>query len=111
MAFALINNTIRLNIISKQNEIKTMQLVGASDTFIMRPFLTNALIQGIMSSIVSIAIIIAAILSYQNASDDIVKISYLLHSFVVVIIAGILVTMFSTFLSVKNYLKDDLEKR
>lgn len=109
MAFALINNTVRLNIHSKQNEINTMQLVGASNSFIMKPFLINAFILGFVSSIVSIAVIIAAILSYQNASDDIVKISYLLQSFMVVLVAGIFVTLFSTFLAVKKYLKNELE--
>jgi cell division transport system permease protein len=35
----IIGNTIRLNILSKRDEILVMKLVGATDAFIQRPFL------------------------------------------------------------------------
>jgi cell division transport system permease protein len=35
----IIGNTIRLNILSKRDEIVVMKLVGATDAFIQRPFL------------------------------------------------------------------------
>jgi len=110
MAFALINNTVRLNIHSKQEEIKTMQLVGASNSFIMKPFLINAFVQGLFSSLLAIAIVVASILSYQSAFEELIRISYLLESFFLVSIAGVLVTCISTYLSLKHYLKLDIEE-
>lgn len=55
ITIVLINNTIRLSIYSKRFIIRTMQLVGARGRFIRRPFLIEALYQGVLSSILAIA--------------------------------------------------------
>lgn len=48
ISFVLISNTVRLSIYSKRFTIHTMQLVGATDGFIRRPFiLTNTLVGAI----------------------------------------------------------------
>ena len=47
IALALINNTIRLSIYSKRFIIKTMQLVGATQGFIRRPFVLTGIRHGI----------------------------------------------------------------
>ena len=39
IAFALINNTIRLSVYAKRFLIRTMRLVGATNSFIQKPFL------------------------------------------------------------------------
>ena len=44
---ALINNTIRLSIYSKRFLINTMQLVGATRSFIRRPFIFKSALHGI----------------------------------------------------------------
>lgn len=54
ITIVLINNTIRLSIYSKRFIIRTMQLVGATGRFIRRPFLIEALYQGILSSVLAI---------------------------------------------------------
>ena len=41
ISFALINNTIRLTVYSKRFLIHTMKLVGASRSFIRKPFLAR----------------------------------------------------------------------
>ena len=51
IAIVLINNSIRLKIFSKRFIIKTMQLVGAKRRFILKPFLIEAVILGIIGSI------------------------------------------------------------
>ena len=45
IAFALINNTIRLSVYSKRFLIRTMRLVGAESSFIQKPFITNGVYQ------------------------------------------------------------------
>ncbi len=55
ISIVLINNTVRLNIFSRRFSIRTMQLVGATQGFIQRPFLYNALLQGAISALIAIA--------------------------------------------------------
>lgn len=50
-AVLLINNAIRLAILSRQGEVRIMKLVGATDKFIRAPFLIEGLICGIGGAI------------------------------------------------------------
>ncbi len=107
MAYALINNTIRLLIYSKRFEIKTMQLVGATASFIIKPFLKKAFILGLFSSLIVIALLIVGILYYQNSVEDIIKIRHIEFVFSLILFTGLLITMLSTYLSVNSYLNTD----
>lgn len=49
ISFVLINNTVHLSIHSRRFTIHTMQLVGATDSFIRAPFLRNNLLCGLIS--------------------------------------------------------------
>ena len=104
MAIALINNTIRLLLYSKRFEIKTMQLVGATRNFILKPFIVRAFWHGFISSMLVIALIILGILLYQNNTEDIVKIGHLEISFVVVLLAGVTLTTLATYRAVSIFL-------
>ena len=53
ISFVLINNTVRLSIYSKRFTIHTMQLVGATDSFIRRPFVIANSVVGAVSGIVA----------------------------------------------------------
>lgn len=110
MVIALIGNTVRLMIYSKRFEIKTMQLVGATKSFIMKPFLQNAFWHGLISSLLAIAIMIAAILFYQNKSEDVIKIAHLETAFALVLLSGLIITILSTFVSVTAFLNSDERK-
>src|SRR5690606_5705708 len=54
VAIALINSSIRLSIYSRRFLIKTMQLVGATKTFIRKPFIWRSLRHGIFGSLVAL---------------------------------------------------------
>ena len=54
IAVILINSSIRLSIYSKRFLIKTMQLVGATKSFVRKPFIWNHVRLGIISSIISL---------------------------------------------------------
>jgi len=110
MVIALIGNTVRLMINSKRFEIKTMQLVGATRGFIMKPFLFNAFWHGLICSLIAIGVMIGGILYYQNKSEDIIKIAHLETAFGLVLLAGIFITIFSTFISVLSFLNSDEQK-
>jgi len=54
ISFLLINSSIRISIYSKRLIIKTMQLVGATKNFIIRPFLIKYLTLGFYGSFIAI---------------------------------------------------------
>lgn len=105
---ALINNTIRLAIYSKRFTIKTMQLVGATAAFIRKPFLVSGVLQGLFASFLAI-IIQTAVLVYvsQRFEYKLEKADwlYLFILFGSLITIGIIISYFSTYLSVRKFLK------
>ena len=56
-ALLVIGNTVRLDIQSRRDEITVMQLLGASDGFVRRPFLYSGFWYGVLSGVVALMII------------------------------------------------------
>jgi cell division transport system permease protein len=52
-AIVLVFNTIRLTIYAKRNIIRTMKLVGATNSFIRRPFLMEGFLQGLLAAVIA----------------------------------------------------------
>jgi cell division transport system permease protein len=73
----VIGNTIRLAIESRRDEIVIIKLVGATDTFVRRPFLYTGLIYGLGGAIVAWIIVFFAL---QWFSQPIVQLADLYHS-------------------------------
>lgn len=105
----LINNTIRLLIYSKRFLIKTMQLIGATNNFIIKPFIIKGLIQGIVSSFISILFLIISILFLQKNIEGVFSISYLGTVFFITLIFGVVTTLLSTYLSLIRYLNSGID--
>ncbi len=114
IALALINNTIRLSIYSKRFIIKTMQLVGATQSFIRRPFVIQGIKHGIYGAIIAILMLIGVLFFAQKQLPELVELQdekMLATLFGVVIIIGIIISWISTSLAVRKYLRlkaDDL---
>ena len=108
ISFALINNTVRLTIFSKRFLINTMKLVGASWSFIRRPFLNRAFTLAIISAIIADAVIIGGIYwlqGYEPEISEVVNINVLIITGVAVLGFGILITYFCTYFSLSRYLR------
>jgi len=60
LAVVLINNSIRLKIFSKRFIIKTMQLVGAKRRFILKPFILEAVILGVIGAVLGLVVLFGA---------------------------------------------------
>ncbi len=56
-ALVLVFNTIRLTIYAKQNLIKSMKLVGATNKFIRRPFIIEGIIQGVIAGALAVGFV------------------------------------------------------
>lgn len=114
ISIALINNTIRLSIYSKRFLIKSMQLVGATKGFIRRPFVIKGIMQGIYAGIISVALLVGLLYLAQREIPELLflqdeQLIAILFGFVILL--GILISWFSTFLAVRKYLRlktDDL---
>jgi cell division transport system permease protein len=108
ISFALLNNTIRLQIYSKRFIINTMKLVGAKKGFIRRPFLASGALQGLVSSVIAIALLYGIIYFANSQLENIMGsidpwIIALL--FVAVAVIGVLLCVFATLLSINRYLR------
>lgn len=71
ISFVLINNTVSLAVYSRRFIIHTMKLVGATGSFIRKPFLITGFITGIVAAAISIACV-AGIRTYAATFDPIV---------------------------------------
>lgn len=69
ISFALISNTVRLNIYARRFTIHTMSLVGAKRSFIARPFLVQAAVQGAVAGLIASAVLYALIRILSRDSD------------------------------------------
>ncbi len=108
ISFTLINNTIRLSVYSKRFIINTMQLIGATRSFIRWPFLLRSILHGIIGAFIAIGMLIAIIYFAQKELKEVVSfqdIELVGILFLLVILLGILITWVSTFFAVNKYLR------
>jgi cell division transport system permease protein len=110
----LIDNTVRLAMFSNRFLIKTMQMVGATQRFISRPFDRRAVLNGFISGLVAV---VALWMVVKFASSQLEAISTLNDPALLgtlmlcMIVLGICISLVSTHRSVTKYLKmhiDDL---
>lgn len=103
----LMNNTIRLALHSQRMLIRSMQLVGATNGFITRPFLGRGMWQGFMAGVIaSVLLLIGLQIATQNlpelaAFQEPEKIAVLLAGIVGL---GVMIGFISTFQAVHRYL-------
>lgn len=105
---ALINNTIRISVYSQRFTINTMQMVGASNSFIRKPFLKQSLLMGFYGSVVANIIIFMGIYLYRNELQGLISNEVIYPTgivFTAVFILGLLFSWLSTFFAVNKFLR------
>ena len=105
---ALINNTIRISVYSQRFSINTMQMVGAGNSFIRKPFLQRSLYWGIYGAVMANLVILTGFYTYKKELTGIVSTSDLFVSalvFALVIALGMLISFLSTWFAVNKFLK------
>jgi len=108
ISIALINSSIRLAIYSKRFIIKTMQLVGATTTFIRKPFLFRSMAQGVLGSTIAILLLFGLITwlsSYIPGFAEFQNNYFLLILGLSILILGLLISFTCTFFALKKYLR------
>ncbi len=114
IAVLLINSSMRLAIYSNRFIIKTMQMVGATKSFIRKPFIWRSIRLGVIGAVLAIIALIGTLIYIDNSwpslnilADQLMVAAILLG----VLVVGILITWVSTFFATQKYLNlrtDDL---
>ena len=108
----LINNTVRLSIYSRRFLIHTMKLVGASWSFIRRPFMMRSLCIALISALLADGVLLAGVhsaLTYDAALRQFIPNESLLLMGLSVFVLGILIMLLCTYLSVTHLLRKKIE--
>ena len=109
----LINNTLRIALFSQRFLIRSMQLVGATKWFIQRPFLVRAAGYGLLAGLLAAALL-WLLADYGQKQIPDLSLLHQENDFVVLIgvmlVIGITLSVVSTLLSMRNYLKMSLDE-
>jgi cell division transport system permease protein len=112
IAVAMINNTIRMSLYAKRFTIKTMTLVGATGSYIRRPFLLKSVLQGLISAIVALCLLMTVFFALNNVIETI-EISFSWQVLILLIASlifiGIFITLVSTWFALNKYLRMKLD--
>ncbi|PQJ79767.1 cell division protein FtsX [Polaribacter porphyrae] len=107
ISIILINSSIRLSIYAKRFNIKTMQMVGATKSFIRKPFIFRSIKLGLIGALIAL-IGLAVVIYYTDKYipslyliTDYITLSYLAGG---VILAAFLITWLSTFFATQRFL-------
>ena len=109
----LIGNTIKLALFSQRFLIRSMQLVGATKNFILKPFLLRSAFHGFLGGVFA-SLAIMAVLNYAyKAISELAALrnqNLILILFGSLIISGILLGFFSTLRAARKYMNRSLDE-
>ncbi|HXB31784.1 MAG TPA: permease-like cell division protein FtsX [Puia sp.] len=112
LVIILIDNTIRLAMFSNRFLIKTMQMVGATRWFIAKPMDVRALLNGAISGVIAIGLMILVIFLAEKFLPPMQALrdyALLGGMFATIFVLGIGISFISTHRSVLKYLKMKLD--
>ena len=108
VSFSLISNTVRLSVYARRFIIHTMKLVGASWSFIRRPFLRSAVCVGVIAAILANIVLGACFYALYLTQPGILSIvgwEELTITGCAVLLFGVLITFLCAWLAVNKFLK------
>ena len=108
ISIVLINNTIRLSIYSKRFIINTMQLVGAKNSFIRRPFLNRSLINSFIATLLSLLLLGGSIYLVQiqiGTAVNLYHVEIVVPVVVIIFFISIIINCVATVAAVNRYLR------
>lgn len=107
VAIILINSSIRLSIYSKRFNIKTMQMVGATKSFIRKPFIWQSIKLGLLGAFISISglgVLIYYVDKYIPTLELLTDYAALGYVAGGVILVAFFITWISTFFATQRFL-------
>jgi cell division transport system permease protein len=113
IALTIINNTIRISIYSKRFLIRTMQLVGATRSFIRKPFILQSALHGFIAALISMTLLMGLLFLIEKEFFRMFTFgntNFLLLLGAAIIVTGVLINIISTYFSVNRYLSISEDK-
>lgn len=114
ISMLLINSSLRLSVYSNRFIIKTMQMVGATKSFIRKPFIWRSIRLGLIGSGLAIIALIALTFYVDGMFPKLGIAKDYLSMFIIlggVLVVGIVITWISTYFATQRFLNlrtDDL---
>lgn len=108
ISIVLINNTIRLSIYSKRFIINTMQLVGAKNSFIRRPFVRRSIVNSLIATILSLMMLGGSIYLVQiqiGAAVNLYHVEIIVPVVAIIFIISLIINYVATVAAVNRYLR------
>lgn len=111
LAIVLINNSIRLKIYAKRFIIKTMQLVGARRRFVLTPFIREAVILGVIGSLIGLLALFGVWYYFTETikTPFVQDTNQYLWLVLLVFAIGIVITVFSTVWATWRFLRSNID--
>ncbi len=107
IAVLLINSSIRLSVYAKRFTIKTMQMVGATKSFIRKPFIWQSMKLGLIGAILAM-LGMAGVMYFLNKNFEelhlLDNLTMLILLFVFILLMGIIITGISTYIATQRFL-------
>ena len=106
ISLILLSNTIRLAIFSKRYLINTMKLVGATRWFILRPFLSSGVAQGLLAGCGASVLFLAAVYGLNEAIPELTSLAEAAKVGVIVgsmAAGGVLLSLIFTYAAVNKF--------
>ena len=113
VAVALIRNTIRLSIYAKRFLVRSMQLVGATRSYIRRPFVRKGVLQGFIGAVLAdilLALSLYALMTRLPELTFVEDYTIIIGIFVGILLLGVLLGGLSTRLALRKYLNADVDR-
>ena len=112
LAIILINNSIRLKIFSKRFIIKTMQLVGAKRRFILKPFILEAVVLGIIGAVIGLLVLFGVwyYFTKEIGSAFVQEPNQYIFLILGVLVLGIFITVLSTIFATWRFLRTNVDE-
>lgn len=112
MAITLISHTVRLSVYSKRFIVRSMQLVGATEGFIIKPFMKYFVIQGLIGAVLSLIMLTLFITTmFKNVPELALLMNFgnVAVIYIFVLILGVVLTTLSTYFALRKYLRADID--
>ena len=112
IAIALIRNTLRLSVYAKRFLVRSMLLVGATASYIRRPFIKSGITQGFFGAVIADALLALLLYGLMKRLPELALIQdyrIIIGIFVGIIILGILLGGLSTRAALRKYFRADVD--
>lgn len=113
IAIALIRYTLRLSIYAKRFLVRSMLLVGATASYIRRPFIKSGMSQGFFGALIAVIMLAGLLYGLMKRLPELALVQdyrIIIGIFVGIIILGILLGGLSTRSALRKYLNADVDR-